>query len=156
LLDRLDGVRQVAPGRWRARCPAHDGTNRDVLSIGETNDDVVLVKCFHGCTAEEVVRAVGLELADLFPRLESGRHAGVGRHLRKYDADEDNHPHLLPVRRPRVDWVALIGACERDMLLVKIVLSMLARGEPVHEGDARACDTASTRVYTLIQEARHG
>ena len=46
LLSRLDVVRQVGAGRWRARCPAHDGKNRDVLSIGEASDGTVLIKCF--------------------------------------------------------------------------------------------------------------
>jgi hypothetical protein len=70
LLSKLDGVKQVGHGRWRARCPAHDAKNPTVLSIGETTDGTTLVKCFAGCNVSEVVAAVGLELADLFPRLE--------------------------------------------------------------------------------------
>ena len=137
LLDKLDGVRQVAAGRWRARCPSHDGKNRDVLSIGETTDGTVLLKCFAGCSAADVVGAVGLELADLFPRVEWQQ---TGTH------------HAKPTRRPRVDWPALIAAVERDLLLVKIVLAQLARREAVKE-DATACK-AATRVFALIQEAR--
>ncbi len=136
LLDRLDGVRQTGTGRWRARCPAHDGRNTQVLSISEGSDGTVLIKCFAGCSALAIVNAVGLELHDLFPRVEwqaSGNHAP------------------LP-RRPRVDWPALIGACERDLILVKIVLAMIGRGEPVNADDATACQVAATRVYQLIQE----
>ena len=80
LLDRLDAVRQVGHGRWRARCPAHDGKNRDVLSIGEANDGTVLVKCFHGCSASDIVRAVGLELHHLFPRVDW--QGDAGHHVR--------------------------------------------------------------------------
>jgi hypothetical protein len=141
LLDRLGGVRQVAHGRWRARCPAHDGTSRDVLSIGETHDGTVLIKCFHGCNASEIVAAMGLDLSDLFPRVDW----------------QDGGPHAeRPQRRPRVDWPALIAACERDLLLVKIVLAAIARHESIDDNDATACDRAATRIYTLIQEARHG
>ena len=139
LLDRLDAMRQVGHGRWRARCPAHDGKNRDVLSIGEANDGTVLVKCFHGCTASEIVKAVGLELHDLFP---------------KVDWQHDGEHHVRQ-RRPRVDWPAVILACERDLLLAKIVLQHIGRGEMVDPLDAGACQAAATRVLTLIEEARH-
>jgi hypothetical protein len=140
LLSRLDGVKQVARGRWRARCPAHAGKSPNALSIGEASDGTVLVKCFHGCGAADVVGAVGLNLADLFPRVdwqETGRH------------------HARP-RRPRVDWPALIQACERDLLLVKIALSAIGAGEPVADVDAASCQVAATRVYALLQEARNG
>jgi hypothetical protein len=140
LLAKLDAVRQVAAGRWRAKCPAHDSENRNVLSVGETSDGTVLVKCFHGCSALDVVQAVGLEVHDLFPGVEwrySGKHA--------------ERP-----RRQRVDWVAAIMVCERDLLLVKILLTQLARREPINDVDTTACHSAATRVYRLIQDARHG
>lgn len=140
LLSRLDGVHQVGHGRWRARCPAHDGKNRDVLSVGETADGTVLLKCFHGCTAAEVVAAVCLELHDLFPPSEwitSGVH------------------HARP-RRPRVDWPAAILAVERDLLLCKIVLHKVSTQQAIADDDAAACQAAATRVYGLIQEARNG
>jgi hypothetical protein len=132
LLAKLDGVRQVAAGRWRAKCPAHNGTNPNVLSIGETSDGTTLIKCFAGCNVSDVVSAVGLQLGDLFPRLDwqtTGVHGRVNRTLKKYDADEANHQHLATQRRPRIDWPALILACERDLLLVKIVLAQIGRRE---------------------------
>lgn len=64
LLDRLDGVQKCGRG-WRARCPACGGHGRKV-SITEV-DDRVLVKCFAGCATEDVLTAVGLTFADLFP-----------------------------------------------------------------------------------------
>ena len=140
LLSKLDGVRQVGHNRWRARCPAHDAKNPNVLSIGETSDGTVLVKCFHGCTVADVVGAVGLNLADLFPRIE---RQSTGTH------------HARP-RRPRPDWPALIVACERDLLLVKIILEAAGRRERINDTDATACQAGATRVYTLIQEARNG
>lgn len=138
LLSKLHGVRQTGPDRWRARCPAHDGKNRDVLSISVTTNETVLLRCWAGCTALEVVTAVGLELHDLFPPAE---WPTIGRHV------------AVP-RRPRTDWPALILACERDLILVKIVLAMIGRGEPVNAVDAAACRAAATRGYRLIAEQR--
>ncbi len=66
LLSRLDRVKPTGQNRWIARCPAHDDKNPS-LAIRETEDGRVLVHCFAGCSAGEIVSAAGLELSDLFP-----------------------------------------------------------------------------------------
>lgn len=58
-----DGRRKV----WRACCPAHGGKNPSALSITVGDNDAVLLRCWHGCTVEQVVSALGLDLRDLFP-----------------------------------------------------------------------------------------
>jgi hypothetical protein len=67
LLDRLSAVRQTGPGRWLARCPAHED-KRPSLSIRETSDGKVLVHDFGGCEVGDVLDSVGLQLGDLFDR----------------------------------------------------------------------------------------
>ncbi len=66
LIACLDSVKQTGNGRWIARCPAHDD-KRPSLTIKETNDGTILLKCWAGCCAGDVVAAVGLSLGDLFP-----------------------------------------------------------------------------------------
>ena len=67
LLGRLDKVRQTGPGRWVARCPGHDDRGPS-LSIRELEDGRVLLHDFgQGCAVADIVGAVGLTLADLFP-----------------------------------------------------------------------------------------
>jgi hypothetical protein len=63
-LERLDGVKSRGAGRWRAQCPAHDD-RRPSLSIQET-DDKILLHCFGGCSASEIVEALGLRISALF------------------------------------------------------------------------------------------
>ena len=46
-------------------CPAHEDTSPS-LSITEGRDGRVLVKCHTGCTFQEILAALSLELADLF------------------------------------------------------------------------------------------
>lgn len=75
LLPRLDKVRRGKPDRWHACCPAHDDHNPS-LSITKTSDGTLLLKCWAGCTAAEIVTTVGLTLKDLFPNC-------VGRHPRR-------------------------------------------------------------------------
>lgn len=66
LLELLEGVKRTGQDRWLAKCPAH-GDRTASLSIREVDDGRVLVHCFAGCSAHEVVGAVGLEITDLFP-----------------------------------------------------------------------------------------
>lgn len=64
LLSRLDGVMKSGRG-WRARCPGHKSRERS-LTIAEA-DDRVLIHCFAGCRAVEVLEAVGMTWADIQP-----------------------------------------------------------------------------------------
>lgn len=76
LLDRLQGVRQSGPGRWLAKCPAHEDRSPS-LSVRELDDGTALIKCFGGCGAADVLAAVGLELKDLFPRRGRAGHREI-------------------------------------------------------------------------------
>ncbi len=67
VLSRLDHVREIRPGQYRAKCPAHDGKSTDSLSISEGQDGSVLLHCWGACDTETVVEALGLRLKDLFP-----------------------------------------------------------------------------------------
>lgn len=67
LLSRLEGVKATGPDRWVARCPAH-ADKRPSLSIRQGDDGRMLVHCWAGCSAAEVVHAAGLSLHDLFNR----------------------------------------------------------------------------------------
>jgi hypothetical protein len=79
ILSRVEGAREVAPGRWRARCPAHGGHNRNTLAVSEGDDGRVLMHCFAGCEVSRVVAAIGLELHDLMPPRPDTPSGGGGR-----------------------------------------------------------------------------
>jgi hypothetical protein len=83
-----------------ARCPSHPDKNPS-LSIKEENDRILLT-CWAGCAAAEIVKALGLHLKDLF--LDSGhsrqeieraereraqKRATRERWKRKWDAEID-------------------------------------------------------------------
>lgn len=65
LLERLSRVRETGPGRWAACCPAHDDKSPS-LSVRDAGD-ILLIHCFGGCSAGEILGAVGLSLRDLYP-----------------------------------------------------------------------------------------
>lgn len=83
LLSRLDGVRRTGPGRWIARCPAHDDRSPS-LSVREIEDGRVLLHDFGGCAVDEVIAAVGLEMDALFPPRAIGDQ--LPRERRPFDA----------------------------------------------------------------------
>lgn len=65
VVDLLD-VQQDKGDRVLALCPAHDD-ERASLSVAEAENGQVLMYCFAGCKTADVVSALGLKMADLFP-----------------------------------------------------------------------------------------
>lgn len=66
ILDRLEGVRKTSAGKWLARCPAHDDRHAS-FSVKETEDGKILCHCFAGCSVEDVLAAIGLDMSDFYP-----------------------------------------------------------------------------------------
>ena len=66
VLGRLDGV-QRSGENYRSRCPACGGASK-ALSVRASADGRVLLHCFKGCSAGDIVTALGLTLGDLFDR----------------------------------------------------------------------------------------
>ena len=77
---------------WVSRCPAHDD-HTPSLSIDEAEDGRVLIKCFAGCPNENVTRALGIELRDLFPPSTPAR--GNGEQPRKAGISQDSRDTLV-------------------------------------------------------------
>jgi putative DNA primase/helicase len=65
LRERGVEAKPSGPGKWQAKCPAHDDDNPS-LSISEGQDGRAILHCFSGCPVESVVAALGLAMPDLF------------------------------------------------------------------------------------------
>ncbi|MBU2719705.1 hypothetical protein HF563_10045, partial [Acidithiobacillus ferridurans] len=81
ILSRLQRVKKIAPDKWTALCPAHDD-RRPSLSIREADDGKILLHCWAGCGAADIVNALGLTLTDLFPRTNR-YNVGEARSVRR-------------------------------------------------------------------------
>lgn len=68
LLSRLTKVKGRA-GNFVACCPAHDDSSPS-LAVKE-QDGKIVMHCFAGCSVENIVGAVGMEMTDLFPPTEA-------------------------------------------------------------------------------------
>lgn len=66
ILSRLEGVHGNGK-QYSARCPAHDD-KRASLSVSVGKDGKILFNCHAGCTAQEITRALGLSMEDLFQK----------------------------------------------------------------------------------------
>lgn len=131
LLARLAGVKRNGPGRWMARCPAHED-RRPSLSIRELEDGRTLLHCFGGCSVDDVLGAVGMDVADLFPPKPTG--------------------HAPALRKP---WRArdVIDALEFELIVALVILDAVHHGREIADRDrAGEC---RRRITHFIEELRH-
>ena len=86
-LARLQGVEGDGRGGWMACCPAHDDHNPS-MHVNVGRDGRILVKCFAGCSAEEIVGALGLKKSDLMADEGKARGARRANGTRQGHAEE--------------------------------------------------------------------
>jgi hypothetical protein len=133
VLARFPDARRTGPDTYRDNCPACGGTSRNKLSIKQRADGGWLLHCFAGCVVDDVTRAAGLELSDLFP------------------PNLDPHTPTKGERRPwpvRVIVEAFIG----ELRVAWVLLSDLASGKEATEADRVAAGIARDRIAAAIQE----
>ena len=134
LLDRLEQVKETGSRRWTSRCPSHED-RRPSLSLRELEDGRILIHCFAGCAAADVVAAVGLQFSDLFPERNT-HYAGAVR---------PNHFHAAR---------EALAAQGREALIVAIAAENLARGIPLTEEDRDLLLAAAQRLRTTAEMVR--
>ncbi len=123
LLSRLDGVRPAGDGRWYSECPAHDDRSPS-LSIRDAGDKV-LVHCFAGCEAEDVLNAVGLTFRDLYPDEYRAAHAAAC---------------AQKIKLPPIDLIAL------ERRIIDLAESDLRAGKTLSAEDRARLEIALERV----------
>jgi hypothetical protein len=131
LLSRLDGVRRTGRG-WSARCPAHDDHSAS-LSIAEADDGRVLIHCFAGCAAADVVAAVDLSLAHLFAEKPRASSPGGWRAARAAFRE--------------AGWRAALGVLSVEATVVESTAETILRGEPLMRDDVERIHLASIRIH---------
>jgi hypothetical protein len=70
-LSRLELVRQVGPGKWTARCPAHPDKSPS-MALWDEPDGRVGIYCSALCDYRDILSALGLEASALFPEKPKG------------------------------------------------------------------------------------
>lgn len=133
VLNRLpDGARPYGRDRWRCACPAHGGTNRSTLSIGVADNGAVLLRCWQGCSIEQIVGALGLDVGDLFP-------------------PKDTHAQPLK-RRSMLTARQALDLLQAESLVVFVVASDVHRERQVSDANWLRLRDAAARIQALGQE----
>ncbi|MEQ8857752.1 MAG: virulence-associated protein E [Pseudomonadales bacterium] len=129
-LARLDGVKPRGKGQWYARCPAHEDRGPS-LSVKETDDGRILIHCFAGCGAADVVQAAGVELSDLFPEKLEPR----------------------PATSPRWPARDLLFIIRDEATLCACVVGRLMQGHEFTTGELERVQMAVTRIHHALEVA---
>ena len=140
VLHRLDGfkLRENGRDRWRACCPAHGGSNPSALSVGISSDGAVLLKCWHGCSTDQVVGALGIELHDLFPPRSDRPGGGAG-----------------PMKRRRLITASqALQLLDEEITLAIVCASDMAQRKALDESTRERLMQAAARVSMLQDEVR--
>lgn len=137
LLGRLDGVKKEGKG-WVSRCPSCGGQSRKV-SIVEGDDGRVLLHCFAGCCAIDVVNSVGLTMADLFVR-------------------RDYH-NLTPAEQSQMrtmakipDWKAGLEVIRHEAIVVALAAIQMGDGVALEDGERRRMHKAARRLFDTYEK----
>ena len=125
LIPRLEEVAEKPNHQYTALCPAHDD-HHPSLSIKELDDGRVLIHCWAGCTAVEIVEAAGLELADLFPKTG------------------DSKPF-----KPRWNLRDLIEIQNREAWILVIAIEQLLNSNTICDADRERCMKAMGVVQNI-------
>ncbi len=135
LLSHLEHVSKRGGG-YRARCPAHGGKNTGTLSVSETDEGKILIKCWVGCSALEIVSSIGLELTDLMPERLS--HHSTPEHRRKWKQDAIHR-----------DWTEFLNIAAYEMNIIYVAGGVIRAGNPLNDEDKIRLDAAMKRIRQI-------
>jgi hypothetical protein len=130
LLNRLSKVKQTGAGKWVACCPAHEDRSPS-LSIRQA-DDRILIYCFAGCGADDVVGSVGMSLSDLMPESVGYNHQPT--------------PTVLTASTKAELFDVMVG----ETAIFMVATRQIAMGVPFSEVDTKRIRLAEIRLDKVI------
>lgn len=114
-LGRLQNVKAIGPGEYKGCCPGHDD-HTPSLKITETPDRL-LIHCWAGCRACDVLAVMGLRFTDLFVPNEHTHSANPPRTKRHQQTSKTRQPEPRPFHR--WDWRKTCAELERVIWAVR-------------------------------------
>ena len=135
ILSRLEHVSKRGDG-YRARCPAHGGKNTGTLSVSETDEGKILIKCWAGCSVHEVLSSLDLEMSDLFP--ERLTHHTKPEQIRKWKEDAIHR-----------DWCDFTRDLMLEADVVYVAGLQIAKGEPLSQDDSERLKLALEQTLRI-------
>jgi hypothetical protein len=127
ILGRLSRVKASGRDKWLACCPAHEDATPS-LAIRALDDGRVLVHCFGGCSALDVVESLGLDMRDLFP-------ACLGE--------------FKPLSQP-FSAADVLRVLTSEARVIAIAAADIADGRPVNAADSERFTVAADRISDAL------
>lgn len=127
ILTRLEKVKG-RNGAYVACCPAHNDKSPS-LAIREVEDGRILLKCFGGCSVQEIMGAIGMEMGDLFP-----------------DVNKD-----LPVIKKRYYASDLLKVIEFEAWVVSVAAYTMSTGKQLSDTDKTRMKVAQARIMEAVK-----
>lgn len=124
LLGSLQKVRRTAKDQWVACCPAHADKNPSMTV--KAASDTILIHCFAGCSIQEILGAVGMDVSDLYP-----------------DHDRHTKPQHLSAR------AAL--ECVSFEALVVLATAGTMKSRPITSEEMSRLATAAGRIHAAMR-----
>lgn len=139
-------ARRTGPGRWIAKCPAHDDRSPS-LSIAAGREGRALVRCFAGCDLAQILAASGLTPGSLFsgPRLKPQQLAAAAA---ERDRRQQAHQAQRETEREAVDWLRLRWQANAQ------TVAQLAHRLTLMPDDAPGASALTTHFHRVLMEQR--
>ncbi|MCD2451644.1 CHC2 zinc finger domain-containing protein [Methylicorpusculum oleiharenae] len=134
LLNRLEKVKQIKPGKYKACCPAHQDRSPS-LYVTYTDDGKILMKCFGGCDIESIVSSIGLKLCDLMP-------------------DNPLNPYEKRKRPPKFSKSEMFDRVVFEAVILSVAVRELLKGETLADDDMERILTAESTINEIAREVR--
>jgi len=138
LLNPLNHVQQRGE-QHRAKCPAHDGKSTTSLSVTETDDGRILIHCFGGCSTQEVLDALDMDIHDLMP--ERITHNANTEEKMKWKQDAQHR-----------DWVEQADILLHEARVLWLAADSIVKGKPLNDIDL---ERVKQSLSTIDQVGKH-
>lgn len=133
ILNRLTNV-HGRDGKFRADCPNGHERAKQTLAIAEADDGRVLMRCFACADTPEILKRLGLGLADLFPRplaTDAGGLRPLDRNARRFG------------------WEAALRQLDREAVVVRAACLQVAAGLALSVADQARLELACVRIADI-------
>lgn len=123
------------------RCPAHDDRSPS-LHVTEADDGRILLRCFAGCTLDQIIGAIGVRTAELFPE-QPDRTTHNDQPVDTWNYVDEEGTLVYQVLKfpgkqfrqrrplPTGDWAWNLTGVQRPLYRLPAVLQAISEGHPV-------------------------
>lgn len=153
LLSALSAVKRTGDSKWMSKCPAHDDRAAS-LSVTIGNNGGILLHCFANCATADIIGAIGLTFADLFPTPPpkpkyQWKNAGDRQEIIHYSGEPIERERLP--RQSRYDLFPLV--CREATILYLAIHDLLA-GKQLSERNLARVERAMATISNIRDETR--